>query len=110
MKVSPAKIYFSEEDKREILQKIEESLSTGQLTLGKNGKEFEERFAELEQDDFSGHFSQSFYQELGRNIQAYKPLIEDLLLPLPDAPSRRASLQFSCHHSQLAASLQIPIA
>lgn len=46
MKVLPAKIYFSEEDKREISKKIEESLSTGQLTLGKNGKEFEERFAE----------------------------------------------------------------
>ncbi len=46
MKVPPAKIYFSEEDKREILDKIKDSLSTGQLTLGKNGKEFEKEFAE----------------------------------------------------------------
>lgn len=46
MKVPPARIYFSEEDKKEILKKIEESLSTGQLTLGKNGKEFEQKFAE----------------------------------------------------------------
>ena len=46
MKVPPAKIYFSEEDKKEILDKIRDSLSTGQLTLGKNGKEFEKEFAE----------------------------------------------------------------
>ena len=45
MKVPAAKIVFQEEDRRRILEKIEESLTTGQLTLGKNGKEFEERFA-----------------------------------------------------------------
>lgn len=45
MKIPPAKIYFPEGDKKEILLRINESLSTGQLTLGKNGKEFEEKFA-----------------------------------------------------------------
>lgn len=45
MKIPPAKIYFSEEDRREILARIDESLATGQLTLGKYGKEFEEKFA-----------------------------------------------------------------
>lgn len=46
MKVSAAKIYIPEEDRREILGRVEECLSSGQLTLGKNGKEFEEMFAE----------------------------------------------------------------
>lgn len=46
MKIPPARIYIPEEDRREILHKINESLSTGQLTLGKNGKEFEEKFAD----------------------------------------------------------------
>ena len=46
MKIPPVKIYFPEKDKREILQRIEECLSTGYLTLGKNGKEFEENFAQ----------------------------------------------------------------
>lgn len=45
MKIPPAKIHFSEEDRREILARIDESLSTGQLTLGRHGKEFEEKFA-----------------------------------------------------------------
>lgn len=45
MKVPPAKIYFSAEDRGEILARIDDSLSTGQLTLGKYGKEFEENFA-----------------------------------------------------------------
>lgn len=45
MKVPPAKIFFSEDDRREILSKIDESLSTGQLTLGKHGSELEEYLA-----------------------------------------------------------------
>lgn len=46
MRIPAAKIYFPKEDREEILRKIDESLSTGQLTLGKNGKEFEKKFAE----------------------------------------------------------------
>jgi dTDP-4-amino-4,6-dideoxygalactose transaminase len=45
MRVPPAAIYFPPEDRAEILAQIDEALSTGQLTLGKLGKEFEERFA-----------------------------------------------------------------
>ncbi len=45
MKIPPAKIYFSEKDKSEILNRINESLTSGQLTLGKNTREFEESFA-----------------------------------------------------------------
>mgnify|MGYP001110332119 CR=1 FL=1 len=45
MQIPAAKIYFPEEDKRDISAKIEEILTTGQLTLGKYGKQFEEEFA-----------------------------------------------------------------
>ena len=45
MRIPPVKIYFPKEDKKEILQKIDDCLSTGMLTLGKNGKKFEEEFA-----------------------------------------------------------------
>ncbi|MFC1928750.1 hypothetical protein ACFLWC_04955 [Chloroflexota bacterium] len=41
MQIPAAKIYFPDEDKREILAKTEEILSTGQLTLGKYGRQFE---------------------------------------------------------------------
>ncbi len=44
MKIPSAKIVFNEQDKQEILKSIEESLTTGQLTLGKNGAAFEEEF------------------------------------------------------------------
>lgn len=45
MKVPPAVIYFPEADRAEILRRIDECLGTGQLTLGKYGRELEERFA-----------------------------------------------------------------
>ena len=45
MQVPGARIYFPEEDKKDIAAKIEEILITGQLTLGKYGREFEEAFA-----------------------------------------------------------------
>ncbi|MFH0861132.1 MAG: DegT/DnrJ/EryC1/StrS aminotransferase family protein [Candidatus Altiarchaeota archaeon] len=45
MKIPAAKIYFPEEDKKDILEKINGILGTGWLTLGKYGKEFEEKFA-----------------------------------------------------------------
>ncbi|MBI4722734.1 MAG: DegT/DnrJ/EryC1/StrS family aminotransferase [Candidatus Stahlbacteria bacterium] len=45
MKVPGVQIYFPEEDKKWILDKINESLSTGQLTLGKYVKQFEQEFA-----------------------------------------------------------------
>ncbi|HPO90733.1 MAG TPA: DegT/DnrJ/EryC1/StrS family aminotransferase [Victivallales bacterium] len=45
MKIPPVKVYFSEEDKQEIIAKINEVLSSGQLTQGKYNTEFEEKFA-----------------------------------------------------------------
>jgi len=44
MQIPAAKIYFPEEDKRDISAKVEEILGTGQLTLGRYGKQFEEEF------------------------------------------------------------------
>jgi len=46
LKIPPAKIYFPEEDRRAILQQIDEALVSGQLTLGKHVKAFEECFAQ----------------------------------------------------------------
>lgn len=45
MRIPPARIYFSDDDRAEILKHIDESLRTGQLTLGKWGKAFEEEVA-----------------------------------------------------------------
>ena len=45
MKIPAAKIYFPEEDRKELLKQIDRILESGQLTLGKHTKEFEERFA-----------------------------------------------------------------
>jgi dTDP-4-amino-4,6-dideoxygalactose transaminase len=46
LKIPPAKIYFSEEDRQVVLQQIDEALVSGQLTLGKHVKAFEECFAQ----------------------------------------------------------------
>jgi perosamine synthetase len=46
-KVPAAKIQFLSEDRAWIAERIQEVLSTGQLTLGKYGKEFEQKFAAL---------------------------------------------------------------
>ncbi len=46
MNIPAAKIFFPDEDRKEILSRIDEVLTTGQLTLGKYGKEFENKFAE----------------------------------------------------------------
>jgi dTDP-4-amino-4,6-dideoxygalactose transaminase len=45
--VPAARIEFRPEDRRWISERVEEILESGQLTLGKYGKAFEERFAEL---------------------------------------------------------------
>ena len=45
LKVPPARIVFTPEQRREILARIDEQLQSGQLTLGKYGKEFEAAFA-----------------------------------------------------------------
>lgn len=45
MNIPAAKIYFPEEDRKEILQHIDEILKTGQLTLGNYGRELEQKFA-----------------------------------------------------------------
>ena len=46
MKVPAARIYFPEEDRKKLLEQIDGILESGQLTLGKYTKEFEEKFAE----------------------------------------------------------------
>jgi perosamine synthetase len=45
VRVPPAAVYFPAEDRAAILQQIDECLRSGQLTLGRFGKELEERFA-----------------------------------------------------------------
>ena len=45
MKIPPVKVYFPEEDRMEILRRIDECLSTGMVAQGKNVKEFEDEFA-----------------------------------------------------------------
>ena len=46
MQIPAARIHFPEEDKKDILAKLGQILATGQLTLGKYGKQFEEEFAQ----------------------------------------------------------------
>ncbi len=46
-KVPAAKIQFTPEDRTWIADRIQEVLASGQLTLGKYGAEFEQKFAEL---------------------------------------------------------------
>jgi len=43
--VPPAQVHFPEEDRAEILHRIDRALATGRLTLGPIGEELEERFA-----------------------------------------------------------------
>jgi perosamine synthetase len=45
MNIPAAKIYFPDEDRKELLSQIDMILKSGQLTLGKHTKDFEERFA-----------------------------------------------------------------
>lgn len=45
LRIPPARVYFPEEDRRAILQQIDEALASGQLTLGKHVKAFEESYA-----------------------------------------------------------------
>src|SRR2546423_7782440 len=45
MRVPPARVFFPEEDRAEILARIDHALATGQLTLGATGRELEEAFA-----------------------------------------------------------------
>jgi len=45
LKIPSAKIVFNHSDKKEILNRINDSLSTGQLTLNKYCKEFEDKFS-----------------------------------------------------------------
>jgi perosamine synthetase len=45
MRVPPARVYFPDVDRAEILARIDQALSTGQLTLGAIGRELEEAFA-----------------------------------------------------------------
>ena len=46
-KVPAAKIQFLPEDRAWIAERIQDVLSTGQLTLGKYGAEFEQKFAQF---------------------------------------------------------------
>ena len=45
MQIPAARIYFPEEDRQLLQQQLDGILESGQLTLGKYTKEFEERFA-----------------------------------------------------------------
>ncbi len=45
MQIPPVKVVFLEEDRREILRRIEECLATGYVAQGENVQEFEETFA-----------------------------------------------------------------
>src|SRR5689334_22834509 len=45
MRVPPARVFFPDEDRAEVLARIDQALSTGQLTLGPTGRELEEAFA-----------------------------------------------------------------
>ncbi|MGZ7087688.1 MAG: aminotransferase class I/II-fold pyridoxal phosphate-dependent enzyme, partial [Ilumatobacteraceae bacterium] len=45
MKIEAARVVFGDEDRAEILRRIDESLRTGSLTLGSQTVELEERFA-----------------------------------------------------------------
>jgi len=45
MRVPPARVSFPPEDRAEILARIDEALTTGQLTLGATGRELEDEFA-----------------------------------------------------------------
>ena len=45
MRIPAAKIYFPEEDRKKILEQVAEIPESGQLTLGKYTREFEEQFA-----------------------------------------------------------------
>jgi len=47
MRVPPASIYVPPEDRSWILSRIDESLASGQLTLGAHGQRLEEHFADL---------------------------------------------------------------
>jgi perosamine synthetase len=46
LKIPPARVYFPDEDRQAILRQIDETLASGQLTLGKHGERFERCFAE----------------------------------------------------------------
>ncbi len=45
MNIPPLKIVFSEEDRQEILKRIDQALASGRVAQGENVKEFEETFA-----------------------------------------------------------------
>src|SRR2546430_8897887 len=51
--VPPVELYFPEEDRASVAQKITEMLGSGQLTLGVLGREFEKRFAALTGADYA---------------------------------------------------------
>lgn len=44
MKIPPTKVVFSEDDRREILQRIDSALAVGYVAMGKNVQELEENF------------------------------------------------------------------
>jgi dTDP-4-amino-4,6-dideoxygalactose transaminase len=45
MAIPPVKVIFPEEDRKEILRRIDECLASGQVAQGRNTKEFEQEFA-----------------------------------------------------------------
>ena len=45
MKIPSQKIVFSKEDRKQILQRLDNSLVIGYVAMGKNVQEFEEKFS-----------------------------------------------------------------
>jgi len=45
MKIPPIKVIFSEEDRKEILKRIDNALSIGYVAMGNHVQDFEEIFA-----------------------------------------------------------------
>ena len=45
MKIPPVKIVFSQEDRAEIFERFNDIFNTGSFTLGKYGRELEEKWA-----------------------------------------------------------------
>lgn len=53
MKIEPARVTFSDDDRAEIVRRVDESLRSGNLTLGPNTVELEQQFAARHQSPFA---------------------------------------------------------
>jgi dTDP-4-amino-4,6-dideoxygalactose transaminase len=58
--IPPLKVVFSNNDRKEILAKVDHALKIGYVTMGENVKEFEERFSEYNNSKHSILVSTSY--------------------------------------------------